>query len=161
MSKYVIDDTTLIGIGDAIRTKKGTSAQIPVPDLASEILSIPSGGSMPSWIVSGEMTPQENITEFTVTHDKEIVPCVALLFLEDMNTDATYIHKMSIGIMSNGTLVPATASNSYQGLITAITNTYGGVSEMTDSEVTFITRGGNYNMRAGYTYKYFLFFDEG
>jgi hypothetical protein len=45
MAKYVIDENTLKGIGDAIRAKKGTSDPIPVPSLASEISSIESGGS--------------------------------------------------------------------------------------------------------------------
>lgn len=40
MAKYVIDENTLKGIGDAIRAKKGTSDPIPVPNLASEISSI-------------------------------------------------------------------------------------------------------------------------
>lgn len=41
--KYVINKSTLEGIGNAIRNKKGTSDLIPVSDLASEIASIPSG----------------------------------------------------------------------------------------------------------------------
>lgn len=42
--KLVIDKSTLEGIGNAIRTKKGTSDLIPVPNLESEVLSIPTGG---------------------------------------------------------------------------------------------------------------------
>lgn len=44
MSKYSIDSTTLTAIGDAIRTKEGTSAAIPVSDFATRITNIPSGG---------------------------------------------------------------------------------------------------------------------
>lgn len=51
MAKYVIDESTLKGIGDAIRAKKGTSDPIPVPSLASEISSIESGGSDPTYKV--------------------------------------------------------------------------------------------------------------
>lgn len=44
MSKYSIDSTTLISIGNAIRTKEGTSAAIPVNDFATRITNLPSGG---------------------------------------------------------------------------------------------------------------------
>lgn len=45
MSKWVIESETLGDIADAIRTKKGTSSEIQVSDLASEIASI-DGGSV-------------------------------------------------------------------------------------------------------------------
>lgn len=44
MSKYVINDTTLTAIGDAIREKNGTSDLIPVSGLADAITNLPSGG---------------------------------------------------------------------------------------------------------------------
>lgn len=44
MSKYSIDSTTLTSIGNAIRTKEGSSAQIPVADFATRISNLPSGG---------------------------------------------------------------------------------------------------------------------
>ena len=40
-----IKRSTLESIGNAVRTKKGTTDAIPVPELESEILSIESGGS--------------------------------------------------------------------------------------------------------------------
>ena len=44
MSKYVIEDTTLIAIGDAIREKDGSTEQILVSELANKIKDIPQGG---------------------------------------------------------------------------------------------------------------------
>lgn len=44
MSEYLIQDTTLEDIADAIRAKKGTQAGIQVSDFPSEIASIPTGG---------------------------------------------------------------------------------------------------------------------
>lgn len=44
MSKYVINDTTLTAIGDAVRSKSGTSDLIPVSGLADAITNLPSGG---------------------------------------------------------------------------------------------------------------------
>ena len=44
MAKWVIDDSTLADIADAIREKKGTSAPIAVDDLADEVSTISGGG---------------------------------------------------------------------------------------------------------------------
>lgn len=41
---YAIDKSTLDAIGNAIRTKKGTTEPIPVTSLADEILGITTGG---------------------------------------------------------------------------------------------------------------------
>lgn len=38
--KYCIEDTTLIGIADAIREKEGSTDSIPVGDMASRIAAI-------------------------------------------------------------------------------------------------------------------------
>ena len=45
MSEYLIQDTTLEDIADAIRAKKGTQAGIQVSDFPSEIASIPTGSN--------------------------------------------------------------------------------------------------------------------
>jgi hypothetical protein len=44
MSKYVIDSSTLVSIGDAVREKDGTTAPIVVSDLATRIKAIETGG---------------------------------------------------------------------------------------------------------------------
>ncbi len=54
MALYFIKDTTLKGIADAIRTKTGDSASIPVADFASEIESIVVGDGSSSGGGSGE-----------------------------------------------------------------------------------------------------------
>lgn len=46
MGKAIIDESLLIGIADAIRTKKGTNSKIPTTSMSSEILSISGGGSV-------------------------------------------------------------------------------------------------------------------
>lgn len=45
MSKYVINESTLTSIGDAIRAKGGTTDKILVSDLATAITNLPTGGS--------------------------------------------------------------------------------------------------------------------
>lgn len=44
MNKYVIDESTLVAIGDAVREKDGTTEGIKVNELANRILAIPAGG---------------------------------------------------------------------------------------------------------------------
>jgi hypothetical protein len=44
MAEYLIQDTTLTGIADAIRGKTGETGTIPVPDMASKIDGIQTGG---------------------------------------------------------------------------------------------------------------------
>lgn len=47
--RILIKDTTLSGIADAIRAKEGNTEPIPVPDMASRIIAIESGGvTLPS-----------------------------------------------------------------------------------------------------------------
>ena len=44
MAEYIVQDTTLTAIADAVRVKKGTTEPIALTDLATEIESIQSGG---------------------------------------------------------------------------------------------------------------------
>ena len=48
MAEYLIQDTTLTAIADAVRAKKGTTEPIALTDLATEIESIQSGGGSDS-----------------------------------------------------------------------------------------------------------------
>lgn len=48
MAEYIVQDTTLIAIADAVRAKKGTTEPIALTDLAAEIESIQSGGGSAS-----------------------------------------------------------------------------------------------------------------
>jgi hypothetical protein len=44
MAKVFIEETTLTAIGDAIRGKEGTTALVPVNDMATRISAIETGG---------------------------------------------------------------------------------------------------------------------
>lgn len=46
MAKYSIEDTTLTGIADAIRSKDGSTGVIPVPDIPSRIAAIQTGADV-------------------------------------------------------------------------------------------------------------------
>ena len=54
MAKYSIEDTTLTGIGDAIRAKEGSTGVIPVSDIPSRIADIHTGPDV-SGVTAGEV----------------------------------------------------------------------------------------------------------
>ena len=54
MAKVFIEESTLTEIGNAIRSKKSSSAKIPVPSMASEILSIEAGTASLKLIINIE-----------------------------------------------------------------------------------------------------------
>lgn len=78
MAKYVIDDTTLFAIGDAIREKEGTSEQIPVTEIASRISAIESGGSKITYRTPKEIYEQERPSNWPVLPDPEEGECYFL-----------------------------------------------------------------------------------
>lgn len=49
MGKIFINEETLIGIGNAIREKNGTTDLVNTTDMANAILNLPSGGNEPTW----------------------------------------------------------------------------------------------------------------
>ena len=55
--KYLIEDTTLTAIGDAVRTKGNTSDLIKVSELPNAIINLPSGGG-------GEDLPRSEEVKF-------------------------------------------------------------------------------------------------
>lgn len=42
-----IEESTLVGIADAIRTKEGSTEPIPTTEMAERIANLPSGASIP------------------------------------------------------------------------------------------------------------------
>lgn len=160
--KLAIDKSTLEGIGDAIRMKKGTSDLIAVPNLAEEILTIPSGGGeLPDWIVMGEFTPQQNLLEYSVSNPKGKLPLAVFLYAEVFFNSKAYMHKITMGFMdSTSTLRYVGAYNNNNGALGAPNLTYAYIKEYTAESIVFGTRGGQYTFPIGSTYKYFLFFEE-
>ena len=96
MALYFIKDTTLKGIADAIRTKTGDSASIPVADFASEIESIVVGDGSSSGggsgngdtiigyeviTKSGTFETGSGVTSATITHNCGGEPDIVIVFL--------------------------------------------------------------------------------
>ena len=77
MANYMIQDTTLAGIADAIRAKTGGTDPIPVPDMKTLISGISSGG-LPAGIAECEvqtLTPEADTNEaLTFSLDMEEMP---------------------------------------------------------------------------------------
>ena len=65
MAEYLIQDTTLTTIADAIRSKRYTTGQINVPNMASEISNIKTGVELNFEIVGGTTEPT-NSTDNTI-----------------------------------------------------------------------------------------------
>lgn len=62
--KYIIDEDTLVGIGDAIRSKKGMSGKIPLPNFKPLIESITSGGS--GSIINGNVETYDCLEDIAI-----------------------------------------------------------------------------------------------
>lgn len=56
MADYIIQDSTLTDIADAIRAKTGKSAAMTPAEMVTEIESISDGGALPSWMHIAEVT---------------------------------------------------------------------------------------------------------
>lgn len=52
-----INESTLVGIADAIRTKEGSTEPIPTVDMAERIANLPSGGGEGYWTVDMMLIP--------------------------------------------------------------------------------------------------------
>lgn len=71
MADYIIQDTTLTGIANAIREKDGTSEPILTEDMPTRILAIPSGGGgiTPEYTETKILNNQSLGTTITFTED--------------------------------------------------------------------------------------------
>ena len=95
MEKYVIDKTTLTGIGDAIREKEGTTAGIDPIDMKARIQAIAGGGeTKPNYekaIVERTITEysNDNITKIGICAFEE---CKALTSVDFPNVTSSGGH---------------------------------------------------------------------
>ena len=69
MSKVFIEEETLIGIGNAIREKSGTTDLIATTDMASAISNLPTGGGGTLKMVAMDRTSSTGTGTITSTYD--------------------------------------------------------------------------------------------
>lgn len=102
--KMWIDRSTLEEIGDAIRSKKGTTALIPVPELANEIKSIAGGGEIVEVIPEGYIKPAgtKAITE-NGSHDVAEYASVNVNVPTESGGTNIETQEKSVTVTANGT----------------------------------------------------------
>lgn len=83
MVKYLIEETTLTEIGNAIRGKEGSTDLIPVVDMASRISEIASGSGKK--FTSGTVTFTTSLTQQIVTHNLGSIPSCVMLYPKDLS----------------------------------------------------------------------------
>jgi hypothetical protein len=70
MAKRFIDESTLTGIADAIRAKKGTSDLLDPANFADEIYGITGGGDVTVETEERDVTPTKSTQEVTPSEGK-------------------------------------------------------------------------------------------
>ena len=112
MSDYIIHDSTLSGIADAIREKTGRSDAIPTVDMADEIMSI-SGGSANIWIgtqaeLEEDFDELEDGTQINIIDDEEKVSANGTMYSLDekciglwVNNKPLYQKTITFGALPN------------------------------------------------------------
>lgn len=114
MSDYLIHDSTLEDIADAIRSKTGGSSLIAPEDMPTEIASISGGGgSLPSIISKidgGSFTPSSDTqgTAYSISHNLGVVPKGFVIWSEDALSGTEATRYMANAYM---TVVDVTRSN--------------------------------------------------
>lgn len=110
MAVRKINESTLTSIADAIRAKTGGSALITPEDMASEIGSIPSGGSSERVFTKlGEYTVTEPVSKITISETEQMQGCECL-----------YIRTINVALSAADWIYPVV--NNYSGIGMGYTN---------------------------------------
>lgn len=105
-----INESTLTAIGNAIRSKTGGSALINPEDMASEIESIPSGGSSERVFTKlGEYTVTEPVSQITIPETEQMQGCECL-----------YIRAIDVALSAADWIYPFV--NNYSGVVMGYTD---------------------------------------
>ena len=134
MADYLVTDTELTSVANAIRTKGGTSANLSFPtEFVSAIDAIPTGGGGASNLVTGTFTtpPSAGVSSTAVRYSGSGYPIACMVFVEGgayvSGTNwYTVIQRYAIGFWSmsksNQSTAPSytTSGTQNQGVVTAI-----------------------------------------
>jgi len=137
MAEYLIQDTTLIAIGDAVRTKTEKTDLIPVSKLADEILSISTGGGyvlVVNTSAGASVTASKDNKTYSGTADSDGVAILQNL------TEGTWTVNVTDGSISKTTTVEIVEHTTINvSLNTVPAFTYDGDYEIVDDNDNPIT----------------------
>lgn len=153
MANYVVSDTSLTAVADAIRTKGDTAASLAFPSgFVSAINAIPTGGGGDYEIASGTVTPTDSLYSVTVSVGFE--PGGALIYTDPYSTEQTSAWKRflifadRVAGFATGMIVRY-LNGAYGTNVSGLNET--GIGTYSDGEYTFVRMGAN-NFLPGTTY---------
>lgn len=158
MGLVSIEENTLTGIADAIRTQLGTSDDIRTVDMKEKILSIVSGGGDVYGIDGGEFSVTENtvLANYTFHHNLKEVPVVILVYADDYNKFPNNADtKMEFALEVPACSLFSIRAKRYSN------NQYNGYNDdtpfvKTTNSVTFNSNLGGYILSKEVTYKWIV-----
>lgn len=102
MSQYVIQDTTLTGIANAIRAKTGDNNSILVSNLASAITNLPSGGGSvdSEYITNFSSKALTTATDFL--NDTDLSKIIAFIWIRGDNSNGNISVPSAIRVYLKG-----------------------------------------------------------
>ena len=161
--EYIIQDSTLQGIADAIRAKAGTSDPITTSAFASAIAAIEAGGGGASF-ATGTYTAVEQIeaSAVVIQHNLGVIPKKMFWITTAPDTSAYSGNKpfFTLYISESGFSRATSSSSSGSSLKGYITSNYAiDKIESTESTIKLSDSGfiGSGNILAGYTVTWFVF----
>lgn len=157
MAEYLIQDTTLDAIADAINAKISGSAAMTPAQMVTAINSIVVGSGLPAPVIrlkTGEFTLTANEATHVITHNLGSLPQLFFLWcryftrdIKDQNKSKTIMYVMSqVGSVSNKMywLVATTYTSSGGNISDAIIP----IASLNDSDVTSTTIKARANSNA-------------
>lgn len=104
MAEYLIKDSSLTGIADAIRAKTGGTEAITIDQMISAITSLSASAAITA---SGEICPTEDITStITIEHGLGTMPGVCIAYAENPYTNGQSIVGGVEIVRPDGCIIP-------------------------------------------------------
>lgn len=168
MSKYLVTDSQLEDIANAIRAKSGGSSQLAFPtEFVSEIGNISTGAPLPSGVtkISGGTFTFTSNTALTaqIPHDLGAVPKAVIVWTSDSNSNDTLFHSgalVACQIDTSGNTYYAMRNFSYKSSASSADASYGylftSLSDVLSNTYFSFNNGSRYYL-AGATYNWVAF----
>lgn len=83
MAEYLVQESTLASLANAVRTLTGESEQMTIEQM---IASIEAGGGMELTTITGSITPESDTNTITIAHGLGKVPCYFSLKINNLTS---------------------------------------------------------------------------